>query len=290
MTASRPALGIFFMCLATTLFPFMNGLVQVLSERYSSEQIVWARITSHLLFVLALFMPREGWHVFHTDQLGWQLARSAAQLGSTSLYFVSVKHLPLAQAASISFTTPFIVTLLAWPILGEAIGPARLMTLIVGFIGVLTVIRPGSDVFHWATLGIVASSVCYALYQILTRRVAGRDRAETSVVYSALGGAFVMSAVMLFAWKTPETWLDAGMMCALGVFGGLGHYCVARAMSYAAAVVSPFMYWQMIGSVAIGYLISGKLPDACTWLGTAIIVAAGIHMGWRETRPKPAVA
>ena len=287
MTASRPALGIVFMCLATTLFPFMNGLVQVLSERYSSEQIIWARITSHLVFVLALFMPSAGWRIFSTDQLGWQLSRSATQLASTSIYFFSVKHLPLAQAASISFTTPFMVTLLALPILGERIGLTRLLTLAVGFIGVLTVIRPGSAAFHWATVGVVASSACYALYQIFTRRVAGRDRAETSVVYSALGGAIVMSVIMPFVWKTPESWRDVGLMCALGIFGGLGHYCVARAMSYApASVVSPFMYWQMVGSVVIGYLISGTLPDLFTWLGTAIIVGAGLHMGWRETREK----
>lgn len=287
MTTSRPLLGILFMCLAGTMFPFMNGLVQLLSDRYSSEQIVWARIASHLVFVLAIFAPREGWSIFYTRQLGWQLCRSLAQIGSTTCYFFSVKHLPLAQAASISFTTPFIVALLAWPMLGERISAFRMTATMVGFLGVLVVIRPGSAVFQWAMLGVVASSVFYGLYQILTRRVAGHDRAETSVVYSALGGAVLMSIVMLWSWRNPHSLKDVAMMFGLGVFGGLGHYCVARAMSYApASLVAPFVYWQMIGAVAVGYWISGKLPDAFTWLGTAVIVSAGIHLGWRETREK----
>lgn len=287
--SNRVLLGILFMMAATTLFPFMNGIVQVLSQRYASDQVIWARVTSHLIFVLILFMPQDGWKIFTTRQPISQAMRSISQLGSTSLYFSSVKFLELAQATAISFMTPFMVTLMAKPMLGEKIGFERLMALAVGFVGVLIIIRPGSDVFQWATIGVLASAACYGLYQVYTRKVAPVDPPSTSVVYSVLLGAVLLSIVMLFRWKTPETWTDAGLMFCLGIFGGVGHWCVAKAMTYAPAnVISPFMYWQLIGSVIVGYGISGNLPDAYTWLGASVLVAAGLYMGWRETRPKRA--
>jgi len=285
----RPLLGILFMCTASSLFPVMNGLVQVLSDRYPSEQLVWARVVSHLVFILALFGPRLGVAVVRTTQPKWQITRSIVLLMSTFMFFNGVKHLELAKAASIGFTSPFIVALLAWPMLGERLSAGRLLAVIVAFLGVLVVIRPGSEVFQWASLLILGSSACYALYQVITRRVAGHDPPETSAVYSALVGTLVMSAAVPFVWTPILSWADAALLFSLGILGGLGHYCVARAMTYApAGTVAPFGYWQMVGSVIVGFLISGLLPDLSTWIGAAIIIAAGIHIAWRETRARPA--
>jgi len=182
-------LGIFFMCAACTLFPIMNGIVQVLSRDYPSEQIIWARTTGHLLIVLALIVPRYGLVVLQSRKPGVQISRSLLLLASTTFFFFSVKDVPLAKASSISFMSPFFVTLLALPMLGEQIGWKRLAAVTVGFLGVLVVIRPGSEVFQPAALGIVASAFCYAIYHILTRQVAGLDRPATSVMYSGLFGA-----------------------------------------------------------------------------------------------------
>jgi drug/metabolite transporter (DMT)-like permease len=295
MTAAAPQrilLGIFFMCLASSIFPIMNGLVQILAPRYETEQLVAVRTCVHLLGVLLIFAPRMGLaRLVHSGRPKTQILRSMCLLGSTVCFFTALRYLPLAHAASISFTAPFIVALLAWPILGERISAFRLATVAVGFIGVLIVIRPGTDVFHWASLLVVGSAICYGLYQILTRRVAGYDRPETSTFYSALVGTFVMSIMAISVWRTPESALDVLMMAGLGVLGGLGHYCVARALTYGPAnVITPFQYWQIFGSVIVGYLVSNKLPDAATWLGAAIIIAAGLALGWRETREKQRLA
>ena len=289
----RLLFGMLFMCLASTLFPIMNGLVQVLSVRYPSEQIVWARCVAHLVVVLALFAPRFGLvPLIRTTQLKWQVTRSLVLLMSTCFAFVGFKYLPLAKAASISFIAPFIVTLLAWPMLGERISLARLATVFVAFAGVVIVIRPGSDVFHWASLLALGSATCYAVYQIVTRRVAGQDRPETSAVYSVLIGTLLMSLIVPFVWVPVQSLTDAFLLFSLGVFGGLGHYCVARAMTYGPAnILSPFSYWQMVGSVVVGYFVSGKLPDTWTWIGAGIIISAGLYMGWRETQaPRPSAA
>src|SRR5690606_24301237 len=115
--AHRPLLGILFMLLAASLFPVMNGLAKLMSQSYSSEQVVWARTVGHLVFVLALFVPQAGWRVVRTRRPGVQFLRSCMLIGSTFLYFTALKFVPLAQAASISFTAPLIVVMLAGPML-----------------------------------------------------------------------------------------------------------------------------------------------------------------------------
>jgi drug/metabolite transporter (DMT)-like permease len=290
---NRTLVGIACMLLASSLFPVMNGLVQILSERYSTEQVVWARAASHLVFILALFAPRVGVAALvRTVTLKWQIIRSGVHLLSMLFFFSGVKYLPLAKAASISFTTPFFVALLAWPMLGERITPRRLMAIVVAFFGVLIVIRPGTEVFQWASLFMLGSAICYAIYQILTRHVARHgDTAETSAVYSASVGTVVMGMVAPFVWTPIAGWTDAALLFSLGIIGGLGHYFIARALIYAQAnVIAPFGYWQLVGSVFVGYLISGYLPDAFTWVGAAIIVCAGIYIAWCETRERPALA
>jgi drug/metabolite transporter (DMT)-like permease len=288
---NRTLLGILFMLLASSLFPVMNGLVQVLSERYTTEQVVWARSASHLVFVLALFAPRYGAALVRTSTPGWQIVRSAVHLGSMICFFTGVKYLPLAKASSISFLAPFFVALLAWPMLGERITAGRMGAVMVAMLGAVIVIRPGSEVFHWASLFMLGSAFCYGLYQILTRRVARHDSAETSAVYSALVGTVVMSVVAPFVWVPVAGWTDAALLFSLGIIGGLGHYFVARAMVHAQAnIVAPFGYWQLVGAVIVGYLISGYLPDAFTWLGAGIIVCAGIYIAWCETRARPALS
>jgi drug/metabolite transporter (DMT)-like permease len=278
-------LGIFFMCAATTCFPVMNGIVQVLSRTYPSEQVIWARTAGHLLIVLLVVVPRYGLGVLTTRRPMAQVSRSLLLLGSTTLFFFAVKDVPLAKAASISFMAPFFVTLLALPMLGERIDARRLATVVVGFLGVLVVIRPGSEVFQPAALLIVGSAFCYAVYQVFTRKVAGIDRPETSVMYSALVGTIVMSFVVPFAWRTPDNLVDVLLMLSLGLLGAGGHWCVAKAMTYGqASVISPFQYWQMIGSVLVGYAVSGMFPDATTWVGAGIIVACGITLAVVESR------
>lgn len=283
----RPLTGILFMCLAGCLLPAMNGVAKLMSQGYASEQVVWARTVSHLVFVLALFAPQAGWRILRTRRPGVQFLRSCLLIASTFLFFSAIKSVPIAQAASISFTAPLIVAILAGPMLGEKVTPARIVALIVGFVGVLVVIRPGAAVFQWASLLIVGSASCYAVYQILTRRVAGFDTPETSVVYSALVGSVLMSLIVPLSWTTPASWTDALLLGSLGVLGGMGHYCMARAMTYAPAnFLSPFTYWQMVGSVVVGYLMFSEVPDAYTWLGAGLIIAAGIYVGVKGQAPK----
>lgn len=283
----RPMIGILFMLGSATLFPIMNGFVKMLSADYTSEQIIWARNSTHLLFVLALFAPRRGWAIFRTRRPALQLARSVLLLLSTICFFTAVKYIDLGKAATIQFVAPFIVSLMAWRLLGESLSASRLAAVGLGFVGAVIVIRPGSSLFQWADLLPLGSSFFYACYQVCTRFLADKDSAETSVVYSAMIGTAAMALVLPFAWKTPDNLFDFVVMAGLGVIGGLGHYCIARAMQHAeASVVAPFNYWQIVGSSLFGLVVFGEFPDAFVWAGAAVIVVAGAFIAWQETRPR----
>lgn len=274
------------MCGAGLLFPVMGGFAKILGTDYSTLQVSWARAFGHIIFMLAVFVPRYGLGMLRTRRFGTQLMRSCLLIMSNLSYFFAITFIPIAMAATISLTAPLVVALLAWPMLGERTTVGRLVALGVGFTGVVIVIRPGTDLFQWASLFVVWSAACYALYQILTRRIAGIDSPETSAIYSSIVGAFGMILILPFVWKTPESLRDIFYFCSLGVLGALGHYCVARAMAYAPAnIVSPFQYMQLLGSVAIGYLFFGDFPDFLGWVGAAIIVGAGLYIGWSQRKP-----
>lgn len=281
----RVLLGIGLACLTAAIFPFMNSFSKLLGADYSVLQVSWARFFGHVLFVMILFMPRRGIAMFTTRRPRLQLTRSIIQCLSNLCFVAAIVHQPIADAAAIGMMGPLIVALLAWPMLGERTNLGHAVAIVVGFVGVLIVIRPGTAVFHVSALFLIASSFCYALYQIFTRKVANIDPPETTTFYSSAFGAVGMLVVLPFVWKSPAGLGDFLMFCGLGVLGGLGHYCVVRALAYAPAnIISPFQYVQLIGSVIVGYLLFGHFPDAATWAGASVIVGAGLYLGWSQAR------
>jgi drug/metabolite transporter (DMT)-like permease len=143
MIANHTVRGIAFMCLAVTLFPFLNATVKVLGADYAIQQVIWVRYLGHFGLMLLIFLPFHGLGLFRTKNLSAQVVRSLLLLGSTTCYFLALSYLPLTTAAAISFTSPFIVTALSVPFLGEKVGPRRWSAIAVGFIGALIIIRPG---------------------------------------------------------------------------------------------------------------------------------------------------
>jgi drug/metabolite transporter (DMT)-like permease len=272
---------------AAVAFAYLNAAAKQLSRDYPTAEIVFFRAAGHLLFALALFGPRFGRRLLRTRDLPSQLARSLMLLLSTIFYFAALAYLGLADAAALSFVSPFIVALLAAPLLGERVGATRWTVILVGFAGVLLVLRPGAGVARLAALLVVASATCSALYQILTRRVAASDPPETSVGYSALVGSGVMAAALPFVWTPPRGAADALLLLSLGPVGALGHYCVARAYLWGpAATVSPFNYLQLVGAAGLGFLVFGDVPPLSLWAGSALIVGSGLALAALEGRER----
>jgi len=274
------------MCAAAAMFALLNATVKYLSPHFPVAQLLWARTAGHLAFVIAAFGPRHGRRLFATQYPASQLLRSLMLLASTAFNFAALRFIGLAMAATINFTSPLIVALLAAPMLGERVSAQRWAAIGVGFLGVLIVMRPGADAPRLASLLALGTAACYAIYQILTRRVAATDPPETTVGYSALVGTVVMSAIVPFAWTAPPSITKLLLMLSMGPTGGLGHYFIARAYMWApASVVSPFNYIQLLGAATTGYLIFGDVPGAPLWLGAALIIGSGLFIAYAESRP-----
>jgi drug/metabolite transporter (DMT)-like permease len=232
---------------------------------------------------MVLFLPRYRMNLFRYTRLDTQVIRGLLLFFSSFLYFHGLVYLPLPTAASISLTSPLIVTALSSRFLGEPVGPRRWAAVAVGFIGALIVVRPGHADFEWHTLYIVASTICSALYQLFSRRYGQAERPEASATMATIVGALVAAPFLPFEWVTPLPGWDMVLFVAIGVMAGVGHYLLTIAYSQApAAVIAPFNYLQLVGAAILGYLLFKDVPDMWTWIGAGVIMSSGLYIGHRE--------
>jgi drug/metabolite transporter (DMT)-like permease len=283
--SSNPLLGLACMALAVVSFPFLNASVKYLTVDYPIPQVIWFRYMGHLIFMLAVFMPSNGWRLFATNFLWQQLLRSLLLFGSTLCYFSGVSYLPLATGAAINFTGPFIITALSAKILGEKVGKFRWGAVIVGFAGALIIIRPGGTTFEWPMFFFVGSTLCYSFYQILTRMTVASDSSATTITYTAIVGAVISSIAIPFFWTDPMNIWHGVLFFSIGVMGGFGHFLVIKALQFAeASLLAPLNYGQLVGAVLFGYFVFSDFPDFWTWIGAAIVVASGLFIAYRERK------
>ena len=184
------------MCAGVSLFPFMNAAVKLLDAHYPVAEIVWARFTGHLAFMFIVFLPQHGWSLLRTKRPAVQIGRSALMLVSNLVFVIAIARVPLATASAIGFTAPLIVTALSVPLLHESVGWRRWSAVLIGFVGALMVIRPGSGFRDPAVLLLLVSALTYALYQIATRWVSRYDDAATGIIFAALLGSLAMSVAL----------------------------------------------------------------------------------------------
>lgn len=280
------ALGISAMVVASMFLPLMGTTAKTLGVEHVVFQIVWARYTGHFVYMSVLFLPTRGLSLYRTSRWRVQLLRSLLLLTSTCCFFTALQYISLPMATAINFIAPLIVTALAGVMLGEKVGPRRWAAVVVGFCGALVIIRPGLGQTHWAAGLVVVTATCWALYQLLTRRVSDTDSPETSVTYTALVGCIVLSVAMFLMphwWKTPETPINIFLFLSIGAIAAAGHYLVVKAYQSApASVVSPFNFLQLIAATVISYLIFKDVPDGFTWLGAFMIVGASLYVSYRE--------
>ena len=279
--------GILLMCAGVSLFPLMNAMMKLLTQRYPVFEIVWARFTGHLVVMLIVFWPRYGRRLIATRRPLVQLARSLLMLVSNGVFVMAIGKVPLATASAIGFTSPLIVTALSVPLLREQVGWRRWSAVVVGFAGALLIIRPGHALADPAVLLLLFSSGAYALYQIATRWVMAHDSPATGIIFAALIGSLGTSLVLPFVFVMPRSLFDLALFLSLGCLGGLGHFLVIKAFQAApAAVIAPLGYVELLGTAILGLLIFGNFPDALTWVGALIIIASGLYIAMRERRRK----
>ncbi|MBY8976476.1 DMT family transporter [Rhodobacteraceae bacterium NNCM2] len=251
------------------------------------EEVVFVRYLGHLILVVGLFAPALGMRLFKSNRPALSLLRATALMCSTALNFVALQYLPLTMTISIFFASPLIICALSIPILGESVGWRRWVAILVGFLGILIVVRPGLADVHWAVLVSITCTFCASLYIVLTRKMAGVDATEVQQVYAGGVATFCFLPFALMNWQWPHNTVDWIPFLAIGFFGWAGHQCLTIAHHYApASVLAPFVYVQILFMVASGWFIFNSVPDIWVLVGAMVVMASGLYIWLRERQLK----
>ena len=276
-------IGIGLVSITFLCFAVLDGGAKWLVQALPVVMVVWLRFLVHALLTALLLAPQLLRGALRPRKPKLQLLRALFLPVMTGLNFWALQYLQLAETGSIQFSVPLIIALLASPILGERMDRARWTAIVVGFVGVLIIVRPGTQGFHPALLLSLITALLYALFNLLTRQLAAHDSPETTQFWSSIGATLAIMPFALAAWHTPTAALQWAVLALIGAAGGLGHYLLALAHRYApASVLAPFLYQQIVWMMVIGYLVFGDVPDKAVVAGAAIVVASGGYLFYRE--------
>ncbi|KHA50483.1 DMT family transporter [Sulfitobacter geojensis] len=280
-----PRLGIVLMLAAWLLFSLVDtGAKWLAVAGIPAFQLAFMRYAGHFVISIGV-VAKGGWSVdrFKTDHL-WQVVSRAVLLVTATLSnFYALHFLPLTVASAIMFSSPVIVCFLSISVLGEKVGPWRWGAILLGFIGVLIVVRPFGTAFHPAMLLIIYNATALAFYSIMTRKLSGIVAVDTMQFYLGLVGTSIMAPFAIWAWVAPASGWAMTVLLGLGVMGWAGHQFLTNAHRFGSAnQLMPFTYSFLIYVAIWGYLLFGTVPDFWTLIGAFVIMLAGLIIWKRE--------
>ena len=284
-SAQNRLVGIGFVSLAYLLFTLLDGSAKWLVGSMPVIVVVWLRFVMHALIGGAVLFPLRGVALVRTRYWRWHALRALMFVAMTGINFWALQYLQLTTTSSISFTVPIIIALIGAVGFGERLDARRWAAILIGFAGVLIIVRPGSTHFHPAMLAAVLNALIYATFMLMTRRLAAYESPEAIQYLPAVGAAVLLTPFAIARWEWPDTGLEWAIACLLGVLGAIGHHLLALAHRYApASVIAPFLYQQVIYMAVFGYLVFGDVPAPAVWIGAAIVIASGLYLFERERR------
>jgi len=262
-------------------------LTKWLAAGYPPGQLICLRSLAVLLLILILSTPRRRWTGFRIHNPGAHVVRGVFACAGSFLFVLGIGHVPLANAMSIGFAGPLLITALAVPMLGEQVGWRRWSAVLVGFAGVLVILRPGAEGFHWAALALLCGTVFGSLRDIVTRRISATESSSSLLITTnACMVAFGLLSIMQ-GWNLP-TLRDGALLAASGLLIGSGHYLQIEAFRQAeAGTVVPFRYTALLWATLFGWLVFGDIPGPATFAGAALVIASGLFILYRERRLGP---
>jgi drug/metabolite transporter (DMT)-like permease len=297
--------GVGFLTLGILIFSLQDIAVKWIGGNYPVLEIVTFRSLIALPLTLLLFRYEGDRGLPTTKRHKLQYVRGLFFFLSYTTYFMGLAALPLAQIAAIKFSGPLMITFLSVFLLGEKVGPRRWLALLVGFLGVLMIVRPGAATFNMGSIFILISVLFYALSTILTRKLQTTDSSATMAYYSSIvylvatlilaplviligdiPNAHPSVAFLFRAWAMPSL-LDWLIMSGLGFVWAGGMYFIARAYSLAlASVVAPFEYMALPINIMWGFLLWREVPLAATLAGAALTLLSGVYILYREWKER----
>lgn len=262
---------------ATLLFSLSDAMAKYITESVPTVQLAAIR---YAVFVAMAASPllRNRRTSMRSRRPMLQILRGVGVAGSALCFILSLARLPIAEATAINFITPLLITALAVPVLGEVVRLPGWIAVLVGFGGMLVVVRPGAHGLQPAALLVVLSSFCWSVAMLVTRKLAVIDRPGVTLLWTALTGFVLLVAILPF-FLAPMTWPLAGLSVALGVVASSGQWLAVLAYRHArATVLAPLGYVQLIWSSALGLLVFGNVPDRWVVVGAVIIAASGLSI------------
>jgi drug/metabolite transporter (DMT)-like permease len=276
-----PIRGLALAVSATVLFAGSDTISKYLSGSLPIIEFIWIR---YVLFVIlaGCVASRIPARSLRSRRPATQILRGLCVVASSVLFVYGVRWMTMAQATTINFLSPLLVTILSVPILGEVVGIRRWAAVAAGMLGMLIVVRPGMDGFQPAALFGAASAFCWALALIITRQIASTDLPQTTVLWSAGVGTAALTALLPFEAIWPDT-RQLLLSLILGVVASAGQWLVILAHRLApASLLAPFSYGQLVWAAGAGFIVFGNVPDGWTLCGAAIIITSGLYTAHRE--------
>lgn len=282
----HPLRGVLLFLAAVFLFAALDATAKYMNAFFAVPLLVWARYLVHFVIMLVFMAPGMGREIIVTRRPWLMSFRALMLVGVTLLAQLALKTLPLAETTALVFITPLLVALLAGPLLGEQVRRRTWLATIAGFLGVLLIARPGGAMAGPGILYALGGALCYAIYQILTRKLAATEHPNRLLFYTALVGTLSMSLTLPAYWDGQIPTLPHGLLIiSLGLYGGIGHFMFIRAFREApASTLSPLLYVQLIWATLLGWLVFNQLPDFLAIIGMLIIGASGLSLALRAHR------
>lgn len=281
----RPELkGVALMVAGVAFLSANDAVTKHLAERYPLGEVIFLRQLAGLLFILPYALATTGLASFRIVDYRGQAWRALAFLGTAWLMAAGLAYLPLAIVTAIAFSSPLFVAALAGPALGERVTLQRWLAIMIGFAGMLIIMRPGGPSFTWALLLPVATALANAVRDMLTRKLSATDSSISILLWGAMAALVTSAATFPFGWE-PVTGIDAWWFLVGGFVNSAAHFLMISAYRHAdASALSPYRYTSLIWAVGLGWLIWSHLPDLWSMVGTLIIVVAAVAAFDRKPR------
>jgi drug/metabolite transporter (DMT)-like permease len=280
-----PTAAVILILGAVFCFTLLDTVTKYTARLYPIALLVWARYTVQLIAMVAWLGRSMGMKLLHTRRPRLQLLRAGLLVVSSVLFANALRTLPLADATAINYCTPVLVVLVAVLVLHERMSRVRVAFVVAGLIGMLLIVRPGTDMFRGSALYALAAAACYAFYQISTRMLSDENPLVV-LFYPALVGTGLMTlAAPTFDWPAHMPWQHVALLVLMGLLGTLGHFLFIHAFRRApASGLTPFTYVQLVFAMLVGFAVYGDFPDASTLLGMAVIAGSGLYLTLHERR------
>jgi drug/metabolite transporter (DMT)-like permease len=277
-------LGILHMVGATIVFSVSSACSKWLVATYPVGEVLFTRSVVSLITCALFILPTTGIAVFRTDRLRHHVLRSFSQFVSQSCLIIAFSLMPLAGAIAINFSAPLFATLVSIVMLKEKVGLPRWSVLLVGFIGVLIVTNPGAEAFQVGALFALTNAVLYGTVTAAVRGMTATESAATLTLYQLLLITGFFALVAPFGFIMP-TWNHWGLIVFNGVANAVGQYWWTKSLHLGpASAIAPFFYLSLVWAVMIGFVVWGDVPTIGLLIGSAIVVASGLFLLWREAR------